>query len=309
MIKKWQALSLVMLVFLIGVASGAQGTRLVIRQQIQNAIKKGPAGLHDLMMAQLDKQLDLDSGQRQKVAVILSESERDFSRDVQPRMNTIFSRTEYRIQRELKSGQQKTFERSIRQRKQLWSKYDLKHVRHDGNHANFWDHSQENIVGHGHADLTNSHAQALQVLNSRMVDSRKMDHAGLLVGPDGKTLGDHIKARHDAKLGDKFAGHNREQIHKDLALKASQLNEIGRDRKELAAPESNGERHEASQHLDKLTDARHENERRADHGDSNDKGLEAARNARIERQNSIQRAFSGHASGVTLPNLTLPIRR
>jgi hypothetical protein len=124
--KKWQALSLVMLIFMIGVASGAQGTRLVVQHQVRAAIQKGPEGLRELLVARLDRDLDLDRKQRAEVVAILADSEREFRGEIQPRMNGIIGRAELRIQRVLVPNQQKVFDRSIRERRTLWSEYDAK---------------------------------------------------------------------------------------------------------------------------------------------------------------------------------------
>jgi len=309
MMRKWQALSLVMLIFLIGVASGAQGTRLVIRHQIQNAIKKGPAGLHELMMAQLDDQLDLDRSQREKVSVILSDSERDFRREVQPRMNSIFNLAEYRIHHELKSEQRQAFEQSIRQRKQLWSKYDLKLAGHEAAvRGDFLRRGEMAAFSRDHAGQFGSRMQDLHAASAWMIASQKAERPGLVVGPDGKTLAEHINAAKEGKLGDKLALHDGEHVRKNLEMKAGQAREALHERAAGVAAKVERDHHEASQQRKaKLAELRRERTQRLGNGDNGDR-MDAVRERRIERQDSIRRSLSNHASGMSIPNLSLPTR-
>ena len=104
---------LLVLAFLLGVASGALGLGVYQARTGWMGARRDPARFQQFMLTRLTRELDLRDDQRQQVEAILRESGQEFARlreEIRPRSREICSRTRGRIRALLDPGQQERFE-------------------------------------------------------------------------------------------------------------------------------------------------------------------------------------------------------
>lgn len=104
---------LLLLAFLLGVATGALGFGLTQGRTGWWGPRRDPARFQQFQLKRLTRELDLRPDQRQQVEAILRETGQEFTRlreEIGPRIREIRSRSRDRIRVVLDPGQQATFE-------------------------------------------------------------------------------------------------------------------------------------------------------------------------------------------------------
>jgi hypothetical protein len=122
--KKPTAIILVLLVFVLGVAAGALGSRWFVLSRMHYALSS-PKALAEVVTIRMSAELGLDDGQRQQLAAIVDDTRRDLLKlraQVQPQLEEIFTRSEGKIRALLRPDQQKQFDELARMRKEHWAK-------------------------------------------------------------------------------------------------------------------------------------------------------------------------------------------
>ena len=119
--KNIKAIAGILLVFVLGAASGAIVTHMVQRAHHETFIKGGPEAREELIVKRLTKKLDLDPQQQEQVKAIIHENHaamqqvRDKSR---PQIEAILGQGQKRINELLRPAQQEKFQTIIAEHKE-----------------------------------------------------------------------------------------------------------------------------------------------------------------------------------------------
>lgn len=110
------------LVFIAGIAVGAIGTRIVVRQAIQR-MARNPDLMRERIEREITSRLALSPDQQAKVHTILLRSQHDaqqLRREFQPQFAEIFDRTEHDVSEILTPDQRERFEKLLKEKRPLW---------------------------------------------------------------------------------------------------------------------------------------------------------------------------------------------
>lgn len=110
----------IILVFMLGAASGALVTYLVSQARIEAILSGGPRAREDVLLKRLTRQLDLDSQQREQVKAIVHETHEDMRQIRQkthPQMEALVEDSQLRISALLRPEQQEKFKKIVAERK------------------------------------------------------------------------------------------------------------------------------------------------------------------------------------------------
>jgi hypothetical protein len=110
----------IVLVFMLGAASGALVTYLVSQARIEAIISGGPRAREDVLLNRLTRQLDLDSQQREQVKAIIHETHEDMRQIRQkwhPQVEALLADSQLRISALLRPDQQEKFKKIVAERK------------------------------------------------------------------------------------------------------------------------------------------------------------------------------------------------
>ena len=111
--KNWKSILLLMLVFCAGIVAGVVGTRVVVRQAVQQAIVH-PERMQVSMERNLTRKLQLDNDQQAKLHVILTDTRHqlaDLRKQFQPQTATILHDTDQKISLLLTPEQQTRYDK------------------------------------------------------------------------------------------------------------------------------------------------------------------------------------------------------
>lgn len=110
----------IILVFMLGAASGALVTYLVSQARIEAILSGGPRAREDVLLDRLTRQLDLDRQQREQVKAIIHETHEDMRQIRQkwrPQMEALLTDSQLRISALLRPEQQEKFKKIVAERK------------------------------------------------------------------------------------------------------------------------------------------------------------------------------------------------
>jgi len=110
----------IILVFLLGAASGALVTYLVSQTRIESILSGGPHAREEVLLKRLTRQLDLDRQQREQVKAIIHETHEDMRQIRQkwhPQMEALLTDSQLRISALLRPEQQEKFKKIVAERK------------------------------------------------------------------------------------------------------------------------------------------------------------------------------------------------
>jgi hypothetical protein len=110
----------IILVFMLGAASGALVTYLVSQARIEAILSGGRRAREDILLKRLIRQLDLDSQQREQVKAIIRETHEDMRQIRQkwhPQMEAMLTDSQLRISALLRPEQQEKFKKIVAERK------------------------------------------------------------------------------------------------------------------------------------------------------------------------------------------------
>jgi Spy/CpxP family protein refolding chaperone len=118
--KNLKAIAGILLVFLLGAASGAFLTHMVDRARHESFVKGGAGAREDEIVQRLARKLDLDDQQQVQVRVIVRENLaaiRQVRRQYQPQVQEQLEQGQARISALLRPEQRETFQKMIAERK------------------------------------------------------------------------------------------------------------------------------------------------------------------------------------------------
>jgi len=121
-----KAVAAVLLIFLLGAATGGLIAHLIYQKRIEGVVRGGPGAMAEMILRRMDRDLKLDGTQREAIRTIVQETHgevRQVRRQFRPQMQQILSRSEERIRQILRPEQRELFERLIQKRKKHWDEH------------------------------------------------------------------------------------------------------------------------------------------------------------------------------------------
>jgi hypothetical protein len=118
--KNVKAIAGILLVFLLGAASGAIVTHMVGRARLEAFISGGPQSREDVIVSRLSGKLDLDNVQKEQVRAIVHETHTDIRQvrhQCQPQVEAMLEQGQKRISAILRPDQREKFDKYIAERK------------------------------------------------------------------------------------------------------------------------------------------------------------------------------------------------
>jgi hypothetical protein len=110
--KNWKSLLALALVFFAGVAVGVEGTRIVVRRVVQQALTH-PERVQSIMEHRLTRRLGLDRDQQARLQTILTDARGqlgDLRKQFQPQAATVWRDTDQKIAALLTPEQQAKYD-------------------------------------------------------------------------------------------------------------------------------------------------------------------------------------------------------
>ena len=120
-----KAIAAVLLIFLIGAATGGLTAHLIYQKRLEGMVRGGSGAMSERILRRMDRELNLDSGQREAIRTIVQETHtemRQIRQQLRPQTRQILAKSEERIKKLLRPDQKEAFERLIEQRRRQWEK-------------------------------------------------------------------------------------------------------------------------------------------------------------------------------------------
>lgn len=118
--KNIKAVLGVLLIFILGAASGIVATRMIYHSRLDAAMGGGQKAHEEMVVKRLTRKLDLNDQQREQVRSIVHETQGEIKlvrKQSQPQIETILAKSQAKINRLLTPEQQEKFARVIAERK------------------------------------------------------------------------------------------------------------------------------------------------------------------------------------------------
>jgi hypothetical protein len=118
--KKWKAITTIVIVFLLGVLAGALVTHKVCQQRIDTVIKGEPGSMSKFIVRRLNQELHLDGAQLEQLRAIVQETHGEMKkvrRQFRPQIEEILMRSQDRIRAILRPDQREKYEKIIAERR------------------------------------------------------------------------------------------------------------------------------------------------------------------------------------------------
>jgi len=118
--KKWKAIVSIILVFLLGVLTGALVTYKVYQHRLEGIMKGEPKTMSEFIVRRLDRELDLDAKQLEQLRAIVEETHAEMKRvrrQFRPQIEEILARSQEKIRVLLRPDQREKYEKIITERK------------------------------------------------------------------------------------------------------------------------------------------------------------------------------------------------
>jgi Spy/CpxP family protein refolding chaperone len=125
--NKLRPIYCISLVFVLGVICGVLGSQLFYKCRSDSFMGARGQNREERLVSRLDRELDLDAGQREQVRAIVRETQaevRQFRRQFRPQMTEIIGKGQARISAILTPEQRKEYEKMIAERKEKHRKRD-----------------------------------------------------------------------------------------------------------------------------------------------------------------------------------------
>ncbi|NJD92361.1 MAG: hypothetical protein FIA91_12780 [Geobacter sp.] len=119
--KNYKAVIGILLVFMLGAASGAIVTRMIHQSQQEAFLHGGPAAKEEVIVNRLSRKLDLDPQQQEQVKSIVHENHaamQEVRRKSHPQIEAILEQGQQRIIAILRPDQQEKFQKILAERKE-----------------------------------------------------------------------------------------------------------------------------------------------------------------------------------------------
>ena len=120
-----KAIAAVLLIFLLGAATGGLTAHLIYQKRLEGMVRGGSGAMSELILRRMDRELNLDHGQREAIRTIVQETHTEMQqirRQLHPQTRQILAKSEERIKKLLRPDQMEAFERLIEQRRRQWEK-------------------------------------------------------------------------------------------------------------------------------------------------------------------------------------------
>ena len=121
-----KAVAAVLLIFLLGAATGGLTAHLIYQKRIEGVVRGGPGAMSRMILRRMDRELKLDAAQREAIQRIVKETHgemRQIRRQFRPQMQQLLSRSEERIKQLLRPDQREVFERLLEKRRKHWDEH------------------------------------------------------------------------------------------------------------------------------------------------------------------------------------------
>ena len=121
-----KALAAVLLIFLLGAATGGLIAHLFYQKRMEGVVRGGPGAMSEMILKRMDRELGLDASQRKAIRRIVQETHgemRQVRQQFRPQMRQILKRSEERIKEHLRPDQRELFERRIEKRRKHWDEH------------------------------------------------------------------------------------------------------------------------------------------------------------------------------------------
>jgi Spy/CpxP family protein refolding chaperone len=121
--RSGKAIAAVILIFLLGAATGGLTAHLIYQKRVEGMVRGGPGAMSDMILKRMDRDLKLDSSQREAIARIIQETHgemRQIRQQFRPQTRRILAASEERIRVLLRPDQKEVFQRLIEKRRQQW---------------------------------------------------------------------------------------------------------------------------------------------------------------------------------------------
>jgi hypothetical protein len=118
--KKWKAVTGVILVFLLGVMAGGIADRMVCWHRVENIISGGPAARRALIIKKLSCELNLNADQKAKLEEIAKDTHAQIKAvktQIQPQVDAIIAASADRVRAMLNPEQLEKFNKFMARRK------------------------------------------------------------------------------------------------------------------------------------------------------------------------------------------------
>ncbi|HIJ80178.1 MAG TPA: hypothetical protein HPP76_00550 [Desulfuromonadales bacterium] len=117
--KSFKPVAGIILVFLLGAASGSLITYFVSQSRMESVLKGGPRAREDVILNRLAKRLDLDAQQREQAGAIIHETHEEMRQVRQkwrPQIESVLTDSQLRISSMLRPEQQEKFKKYLAER-------------------------------------------------------------------------------------------------------------------------------------------------------------------------------------------------
>jgi Spy/CpxP family protein refolding chaperone len=124
--RSGKAIAAVLLIFLLGAVTGGLTAHLIYQKRIEGMVRGGPGAMSEVILRRMDRELNLDSAQREAIRKIVQETHgemRQIRRQFHPQIRLILAKSEERIKELLRPDQKEAFMRLIEKRRRQWEEY------------------------------------------------------------------------------------------------------------------------------------------------------------------------------------------
>ena len=121
-----KAIAAVLLIFLLGAATGGLVAHLVYQKRVEGVVRGGPGAMSEMILKRMDRELGLNAAQREAIRTIVHETHgemRHVRQQFRPQMRQLLKRSEERIKEHLRPDQREVFERLIEKRRKHWEEH------------------------------------------------------------------------------------------------------------------------------------------------------------------------------------------
>jgi len=121
--RSGKAITAVILIFLLGVATGGLTAHLIYQKRIEGMLRGGSGPMSEMILKRMDRELKLDAAQRTAIRTIIQETHgemRQIRRQFLPQTQRILANSERRIRELLRPDQKDAFTRLLEKRRRHW---------------------------------------------------------------------------------------------------------------------------------------------------------------------------------------------
>jgi len=120
--KNWKVVLGILLVFLLGCLAGALVVHIVYKQKIEQVARGGPQAFGDIIASRLNRELRLDSAQKEQVRAIVRDAVSEavaVRKRFRPQMDQIREGAEQKLRALLRDEQREKFDRILARQRAL----------------------------------------------------------------------------------------------------------------------------------------------------------------------------------------------